>query len=208
MRRVPPLLTAVLAGIWLLLSAEPSVAQAAFGTLLAVALMRTASELRPVHPRLGRLHLFVPLVSTVLVDIVRSNLGVARVVLRLVRDREVRSDFLDIPLELTDPHALAILAVIVTSTPGTSWAGVSPGRTLTLHVLDVQDESKLIRLIKQRYEQPLKRIFEGTQSSMARCGSRRFASCSRCSMPPLGCSLDPPLRIGHSPSIRFMSTAC
>jgi len=121
--------------------------------------MLAASDLRPVHPRLRRVYLFVPLVATVLVDIVRSNLGVARVVLNLVRDRDVRSGFLDVPIELTDPHALAILAIIVTSTPGTSWAGVSPGRTLTLHVLDLQDESKLIRLIKQRYEQPLKRIF-------------------------------------------------
>jgi len=160
MRHVPPLLTAVLAGIWLLLSAELSVAQLAFGALLAIVLMLAASELRPVHPRLRRLYLFVPLVATVLVDIVRSNVGVARVVLGLVRNRNVRSGFLDIPLELTDPHALAILAIIVTSTPGTSWAGVSPGRTLTLHVLDLQDESKLIRLIKQRYEHPLKRIFE------------------------------------------------
>jgi multicomponent K+:H+ antiporter subunit E len=34
------------------------------------------------------------------------------------------------------------------------------GRTLTLHVLDLQDERATIRLIKQRYEQPLRRIFE------------------------------------------------
>ena len=160
MKRPPLLLTLVLAGIWLLLSGEPSVAQAAFGAVLAVVLMLAAAELRPVHPRLRRVYLFVPLVATVLVDIVRSNLGVARVVLGLVRDREVRSGFLDVPLELTDPHALAILAIIVTSTPGTSWAGVSPGRTLTLHVLDLQDEGKLIRQIKQRYEGPLQRIFE------------------------------------------------
>ena len=161
MRHVPPLLTAVLAGIWLLLSAEPSVAQLAFGTLLAVLLMLAASELRPVHPRLRRLSLFVPLVATWLVDMVRSNFNVARVVLGFVRDRQVRSGFLDIPLELTDPHALAILAVIVTSTPGTAWAGLSPGGdTLSLHMLDLHDESEWIRLFKQRYERRLRRIFE------------------------------------------------
>ena len=132
MRRVPPLLTAVLAGIWLLLSGELSVAQVAFGTFLAVVLMLAASELRPVHPRLRRLYLFVPLVASWLVDIVRSNFNVARVVLGLVRDRQVRSGFLDIPLELTDPHALAILAVIVTSTPGTAWAGPVSYTHLTL----------------------------------------------------------------------------
>jgi multicomponent K+:H+ antiporter subunit E len=73
----------------------------------------------------------------------------------------VHSGFLEIPLELRDPHGLVVLAVIVTSTPGTSWAGVSPGgRTLTLHVLDLKDEEGWIRLIKERYERPLLRIFQ------------------------------------------------
>ncbi len=51
--------------------------------------------------------------------------------------------------------------IIVTSTPGTVWAGLSPaGDALTLHVLDLKDEAEWIRLIKQRYERPLMRIFE------------------------------------------------
>ena len=80
---------------------------------------------------------------------VRSNLNVARIVLGLVRDRQVRSGFLEIPLELTDPHALTILAVIVTSTPGHRLGGDLPRRsTLTLHVLDLQDEQATIRLIQ------------------------------------------------------------
>jgi multicomponent K+:H+ antiporter subunit E len=160
-RRVPLFLSFVLLGIWLLLSDELSFAQAAFGALLSLLLMLAIEHLRPVRPRLRRLYLAVPLAATVLVDIVRSNLGVASVVLGLVRGRQVRSAFLDIPLELTDPHGLTILAAIVTVTPGTSWAGVSPnGCTLTLHVLDLKDEEEWIRLIKQRYEQPLMRIFE------------------------------------------------
>jgi multicomponent K+:H+ antiporter subunit E len=108
-----------------------------------------------------RLHLAVPLAATVFVDIMRSNYSVARIVLGLVRERQVRSGFLDIPLDLRDPHGLAVLAVIVTSTPGTSWAGIAPdGRTLSLHVLDLQDEAEWIRVIKERYERPLMRIFE------------------------------------------------
>jgi multicomponent K+:H+ antiporter subunit E len=97
----------------------------------------------------------------VLVDILRSNFSVAAIVLGLARDRQVRSGFLEIPLELSDPHALTLLAVMVTATPGTSWAGVSAdGSMLTLHVLDLKDETELIRFIKRRYEQPLLRIFQ------------------------------------------------
>jgi multicomponent K+:H+ antiporter subunit E len=158
---VPPLLTILLLAIWLTVSGELSVGQIAFGAVLSLLLVIGIARLRPVRPRLHRLYLALPLAATVLVDILRSNLGVARVVLGLVRGRQSRSGFLEIPLELTDPHGLAVLAMIVTSTPGTAWAGMSAdGRTLTLHVLDLQDEQATIRLIKQRYEQPLRRIFE------------------------------------------------
>ena len=94
-------------------------------------------------------------------DIVASNLAVARIVLGLRRVRDIRSGFLEIPLDLRDPHGLAALAMIVTATPGTVWAGLSPdGDVLTLHVLDLRDEAALVRSIKERYERPLRKIFE------------------------------------------------
>ncbi len=161
MRQVPLYQTFTLVGMWLLLNAELSVMSIAFGALLALLLVLAIAQLRPVRPRLRHLHLAIPLVATLLVDIVQSNLGVARVVLGLTRNRQVRSGFIDIPLELSDPHGLAILAVIVTSTPGTSWAGVAPdGRMLRLHMLDIRNEDEWIRSFKQRYERRLMRIFE------------------------------------------------
>lgn len=161
MKRVPPVLTCVLVAIWLLLNNSVSLAHILLGIVIAVLLMLAAAQLRPVHPRLRRLWKAIPLMFSVLVDIVRSNISVARIVLGLVRDRTVTSGFIDIPLDLRDPHGLAILAAIITSTPGTAWAGVSgDGGTLRLHVLDLKDESEWIRTIKERYEQPLMRIFE------------------------------------------------
>ena len=161
MRQLPLYLAVVLVGMWLLLNGELSVMSIAFGVLLALLLLLEIAQLRPVRPRLRHVHLAIPLVATLLVDIVLSNLGVARVVLGLTRNRQVRSGFIDIPLELSDPHGLAILAVIVTSTPGTSWAGVAPdGRVLRLHMLDIRNEDEWIRSFKQRYERRLMRIFE------------------------------------------------
>ncbi|HEX9772068.1 MAG TPA: Na+/H+ antiporter subunit E, partial [Steroidobacteraceae bacterium] len=90
-----------------------------------------------------------------------SNIGVGRIILGLVRERQVRSGFLAIPLDLRDPHGLAVLAMILTSTPGTIWVDLSPdGGTLTLHILDLRDEAEWIRTIKHRYERPLMEIFE------------------------------------------------
>jgi multicomponent K+:H+ antiporter subunit E len=161
MKIVPPVLTLTLVVLWLLLNNTLASRHIVFAIVLAIALMAAAARFRPVQPRVRRLLLIPQLAAMVFIDIVRSNFSVARIVLGLVRDREVRSGFLDIPLEMRDPHALAILAAIVTCTPGTAWAGRSPdGRTLTLHVLDLKDEATWMHTIKNRYERPLMRIFE------------------------------------------------
>jgi multicomponent K+:H+ antiporter subunit E len=76
------------------------------------------------------------------------------------RAGRVRSRFVQVPLELEDPHGLAALAMIITCTPGTVWADLSDNRILTVHVLDLADERRLVDSIKQRYERPLMAIFQ------------------------------------------------
>jgi multicomponent K+:H+ antiporter subunit E len=161
MKRVPIVITLILVALWLLLNNTLALGDILLAIVIAVLLMLAASELRPVRPRVRHLYLFAPLILRVLVDIVRSNIGVGRIVLGLTGKQPIRSGFLHVPLDLRDPHGLAILAAIITSTPGTAWADLSAdGGTLTLHVLDLKDEAEWIRIIKQRYEQPLMRIFE------------------------------------------------
>lgn len=159
--RVSPVLIAVLMAIWLLMNETLAPGQFAFGLGLSILLAGFSSTLRPLHARVRRLDQAVALFFVVFRDIVRSNLAVARIVLGLAGKRAVRSGFVRIPLELRDEHGLAVLAAIITATPGTVWAGLSPdGSTLTLHILDLRDEAEWIPLIKQRYEQPLMRIFQ------------------------------------------------
>jgi multicomponent K+:H+ antiporter subunit E len=151
----------LLVALWLLLNDTLSFGHVLLGAALAVLLLRAFAQLRPDRPRLRRLQLAIPLTAAVVLDIVRSNWDVGRIALGFVRADRIRTGFLDIPLDLRDPHGLSVLAVIITATPGTSWAGVSAdGGTLTLHVLDLQDESEWIRKIKERYERPLLRMFE------------------------------------------------
>lgn len=160
MNRAPVVLAILLVVSWLMLNATLSLGQLLLGVALAIGLLLLASSVRPVRPRLRRPHLLLPLLAVVVVDVIRSNIGVARVILGWTGRRQVHSGFVDVPLELRDPHALALLSAIVTATPGTAWAGVSPdGSTLTLHVLDLQDPAHWIRTIKDHYERPLLRIF-------------------------------------------------
>lgn len=161
MTRPPILLIGGLVAMWLLLNGALTPAQFALGTVLALGTIRAFRSARPLQPRPRRPRTALRLLARVFHDIVRSNIAVARIILGLVRDREVRPGFLKIPLELRDPHGLAVLAAIVTSTPGTVWVDLTPdGGTLTLHVLDLQDEAGLTRTIKERYERALMEIFE------------------------------------------------
>jgi multicomponent K+:H+ antiporter subunit E len=160
MKRLAPWLLVLLVAMWLLLNSSLSLAHIVLGSLLALFFLSASAQLLPHRAPLKHRHLMVPLAAHVFLDILRSNIGVARIALGLHR-RPIRSGFLDIPLELRDAHALAILAAIVTSTPGTAWAGVSrDGSTLTLHVLDLHGEEAWIRNFKLHYEQPLMRMFE------------------------------------------------
>ena len=158
--RISPMLVIALTAIWLLLHHTLAPAQAALGLALALLFAWLGSILRPFRAKFRRLDRSVELFFVVSWDIVRSNLAVARIVLGLTGRREVRSGFVKIPLDLREDHGLAVLACIVTSTPGTVWAGLSPDRaTLTLHVLDLDSEDHWIQLIKQRYERRLMEIF-------------------------------------------------
>ena len=160
-RTISPVLVLALVALWLLLNETFAPAQIVLGVVLAIVFAWSASALRPLQAHLKRMDVAAMLILVVFADIVRSNVSVARIVLGLTSRREIRPDFLDIPLELRDPHGLAMLAVIVTATPGTVWAGLSPaGDVLTLHVLDLQNEAEWIHVIKHRYERPLMRIFE------------------------------------------------
>lgn len=147
--------------LWLLLQQTVALDQVLLGVMLAVLLAWAGSKLRPLRAHVRRIDLAAGLALVVFWEVVRSNVAVARIVLGLVRDREVRSGFVKIPLALRDPHGLAVLAAIITATPGTVWAGLSPdGQRLTLHILDIGEEQQWIRYVKERFEGPLMRIFE------------------------------------------------
>ncbi len=160
-RRLSPGMVGWLAFLWLLLNQTIAPAQVVLALVIGALLSWLASALRPLSARVHNYHLIPGLLATVFVDVVRSNFAVARIVLGLVHDHKVNSGFLDIPLELRDPHGLAVLGMIVTSTPGTVWVDLAKdGSFVTLHILDLADEEYWINWIKGRYERPLRRIFE------------------------------------------------
>lgn len=161
MKRIAWLLILGLTAMWLLLTDSFTPGQLVLGLLISTLMTLGFQSVRPQHPSFGRPQAALLLFIRVAVDILISNVAVARIVLGLTGKREVHSGFVDIPLDIHDPHALAVLAAIVTSTPGTVWADLSPDdRVLTIHVLDLRNPEATRAIIKGRYESLLQEIFE------------------------------------------------
>lgn len=143
-----------------LLSASYAPPSLALALVIALAAPAVMSAMRVERVRLKAPLTILRLAIDVAGDVVRSNWAVARIILAGKR-RERTSGFIHIPLDLRDRYGLAVLAVIITSTPGTLWVEyeVATGRLL-LHVLDLIEEETWVRLIKDRYERRLMEIFE------------------------------------------------
>lgn len=154
-----PLLTVSLVIFWMVLNAF-SLGHLILGSIVAMIASMAMAALRPVKPTFRRWYLLPKLIVIVLYDIVRSNISVAQIIL-FKKEKNRRSGFLNIQLELKHPMALATLAVILTSTPGSAWLEYNSSQgTLLLHVLDNVDETAWTALIKNRYEKLLMEIFE------------------------------------------------
>jgi len=154
-----PRLSVALLVLWLLLNQSVSAGHIALGIVLALVapLVTTALEIPRARVRLlPAMRLF----GRVAADVLRSNIAVARILIRPGPARH-RPGFVTIPLDLRSENGLAMLACIITATPGTIWVRFdSVGRILTIHVLDLGDGDDWAATIKHRYERLLKEIFE------------------------------------------------
>lgn len=158
-RRWPgPGLLLALALAFVMLSGAITAAGVLAGALIALGAGTLCAPLLPDTRRCRRPLLLVPLAARVLLDIVYANLEVALLVLG-PRAR-LRPGYVWVPLALRDEHAIFLFAGIITLTPGTLSAALSPGRRhLLVHALHVNDAQALVASIKARYEVPLLRVF-------------------------------------------------
>ena len=154
----PGLATALFV-MWLLLTQSYSPGQLLLGIFVAMVATWAMAALRPKPSIVRNWGKLMQLGGIVAYDILRSNLAVARIILSHGDDRT--SCFIRLRLKLRNEHALAVLALIVTATPGTAWVQFDRASgILLIHVFDLVDEEEWIRLLKTRYESLLLKIFQ------------------------------------------------
>jgi multicomponent K+:H+ antiporter subunit E len=155
-----PILSAVVALVWVLLANEVSVGSVALGVVLGVVIAWCSAPFWPVRPVVRSKRAVLPYLGIVMKDILVSNIDVAKLVL-FRRGDTMRSQFVTVPLDIRSPEAIAVLAGTITLTPGTLTADVSAdGRSLLVHCLETDDPAGVVASIKERYESRLKEIFE------------------------------------------------
>lgn len=154
-----PALSFMLMIVWLLMSNTVSVGGILLGIAFGIGLPIFTAAFWPNRPRLRFGRAMAEYLAIVLYDIVVANFQVAWLIL-FRRNADLRSQWLVVPVDLTSPEALTMLAGTISLTPGTVTADTSAGgRHLLVHALDVADPAAEVARIKARYEARLARIF-------------------------------------------------
>ncbi len=154
-----PALSAMLLAVWLLMANSVTVGGIVVGAVFALVLPKFTQPFWPARPQMRFGRALLAYLAIVLFDIVVANFQVAALLL-FRRNRDLRARWLVVPVELTTPEAITMLAGTISLTPGTLSADVSAdGRFLLVHALDAADEAAEVARIKARYEARLQRIF-------------------------------------------------
>ncbi|MGF1622427.1 MAG: Na+/H+ antiporter subunit E [Rhodomicrobiaceae bacterium] len=155
-----PWLTVLLILVWAMLNNTVSLGVIVFGVILGILIPLFTAPYWPNRPRLKNLPMIVEYIFVVLWDIIVANVVVAWTIL-FMRNRDIHSNWVAIPLDIRTPEAITVLAGTITLTPGTVSSDVSAdGRSLLVHCLNANDTDAVRDQIKQRYERRLKEIFE------------------------------------------------
>ncbi len=154
-----PILAAILLVLWLVLQQSIGLGHIILGSIIAVLASLAANAVLPEQVVLKRPWKLVQLIAVAGVDVVQSNLAVLMILLN--PKARPTAGFIEMKLELTNRLGLAVLACLLTATPGSAWLEYNGERnTVLIHVLDLKDEAEWVASIKKRYESLLLEIFE------------------------------------------------
>lgn len=111
------------------------------------------------RPLIGKPFMLLRFIFRVMGDIITANFEVAYLIANPWR--KLKPHFIEYPLMLEERFTITLLASTISLTPGTVSANLRmDGKSLLIHALNVDDEEALINQIRERYERPLKEIYE------------------------------------------------
>lgn len=153
-----PWISAFIVVAWLLLQGSLAPVHWIWATILGLVLPWAAHDFIGPASSVRVTAAIARLALRVLGDIVVANVVVARLVLE--PGRQPRPAWLRVRHGLADPRAVALLATIITTTPGTVSSVIEEeSGDILVHALDAADPAAVAAEIMARYVAPLKEIF-------------------------------------------------
>jgi len=152
-----PLVSVIVGVSWALLNHSLDAGTLITAFVLAVLIPRMVFRFIDYTPNIHWLPA-IRLFFVVIWDIIIANIKVA--ILVLGPTKNLHPKWFRVPLDTEHEEVNALLAMIITTTPGTVSAGIDQDRgDILVHALSTDDEAAEIEVIKQRYERPLIEIF-------------------------------------------------
>ena len=152
-----PLVSCFVFIAWLMLNHSVSLGNLLLALILAILIPKIMQAFITRTPELDWATA-LKLCFVVLYDIIISNFKVAKLVLG--PSHQLHPAWYRVPLDSNHDHVNTLLAMIITTTPGTVSAGIDLQRgDILVHSLSSLDTEVDIAEIKARYEQPLIQIF-------------------------------------------------
>lgn len=143
---------------WLMLAHSLDLTDLLIAVILAIGIARLVSPFIDRTPHIQWMPA-IKLFFVVLWDIVISNFRVAKMVLGPMD--QLHPKWYRVPLETEHEQVNTLLAMIITTTPGTVSAGIDQERgDILVHALSTDNAELDIQDIKKRYEMPLIEIFD------------------------------------------------
>lgn len=160
-----PFVSVIVAMSWVMLAHNMEAGTLLMAIFLAILIPRMVAPFIDYTPNIR----WVPamrLFWVVVWDIIVANIKVA--ILVLGPTKNLHPKWFRVPLDTEHEEVNTLLAMIITTTPGTVSAGIDQDRgDILVHALSTDDEEAEIETIKQRYEQPLIKIFNAQSGAEA-----------------------------------------
>ncbi|MHA3059190.1 Na+/H+ antiporter subunit E [Acinetobacter sp. ANC 4636] len=160
--RLPHPFVSVMVGLsWLMLSHSLDASDLLMAALLAILIPKLLQHFITHTPHIDSKQA-IRLFFVVLYDVIIANFVVAKLVLGSTE--KLQPKWFRVPLDSQHEQVNSLLAMIITTTPGTVSAGIDQERgDILVHALSCSDPQAEIDQIKQRYEAPLLKIFHAKQ---------------------------------------------
>jgi multicomponent Na+:H+ antiporter subunit E len=153
------LLNVLLALAWVALTGQLTPINFGFGFVVGYLLLWLARRAAGQSNYFKKVWQIIRFASFFAWQLVLANLRVTYEI--LTPSHTMRPAVVAVPLDITRPAAITLLANIITLTPGTLSLDVAPnGNMLYVHAMHVQDADSFQQEIKEGFERYVKEIFE------------------------------------------------